>query len=129
MLPFLGKPIAICAAAILFGVITSGSSLAQGKSPGVVPPGAGPPSTSGSGPVGTPTPSASQSSDLQASVSSSTASGGSAAGVDGKLQSLYSVPLTDTWSLQMGVGLDAEAQSRSNPTGDINGRVGLGFKF
>jgi hypothetical protein len=127
MLHFLGKPIAICAAAILFGVITSGSSLAQGKSPGVVPPGAGPPSTSGG--VGTATPSASQSSDLQAGISSSNASGGSAAGVDGKLQSLYSVPLTDTWSLQMGVGLDAEAQSRSNPTGDINGRVGLGFKF
>jgi hypothetical protein len=29
----------------------------------------------------------------------------------------------------MGVGLDAEQQSRSNPAGDLNGRVGLGFKF
>jgi hypothetical protein len=120
---------------MLLGVIASGSSLAQGKSQSVVPSGAGLPSTSGSpttsasAAAGIPTSGSSPSSELQAGAQSSNATSGSAVGVDSKLQSLYSVPLKDSWSLQMGVGLDAEQQSRSNPTGDINGRVGLGFKF
>ena len=116
MLHYLGRVLTFCAAAILLSVIASGSSLAQGKSQGVGPQGAGPQSTSGSGAISIPTPGAN-------------ANGGSAVGVDGELQSSYSLPLKDNWSLQMGVGLDAEQQSRSNPAGDLNGRVGLGFKF
>ena len=103
-------------AAILLTFIACGGSLAQGKSQGVGQQGAGPPNTSGSGAISIPTPGAN-------------ASSGSAVGVDGELQSSYSLPLKDSWSLQMGVGLDAEQQSRSNPAGDLNGRVGLGFKF
>jgi hypothetical protein len=129
MLHLLGTPRALCFAAILLGVIASGNSLAQGKSQSVIPSGAGLPSTSGSAAAGIPTTGSSASSELQAGVQSSNAISGSAVGVDGKLQSLYSVPLKDSWSLQMGVGLDSEQQSRSNATGDINGRVGLGFKF
>ena len=116
MLHFLERPLTFCTAAILLSVIASGGSLAQGKSQGVGPQGAGPPTMSGGGAASIPT-------------LGSNSSGGSAVGIDGELQSLYSVPLKDNWSLQMGVGVDAEQQSRSSPTGDINGRVGLGFKF
>ena len=40
-----------------------------------------------------------------------------------------SIPLKDAWSLQMGVTIDPEQQSRANGAGDVNGRVGFGFKF
>jgi hypothetical protein len=129
MLGFSGRPIIVCSAALVLCLFATGSSWAQGKSSGVIPPGAGAPSTSGAGAANTTTPSTSQSSEPQAGVQLPNGSNGAAVGVDGQLQTLYSLPLKDAWSLQLGAGVDPEQQSRSNPTGDINGRVGLGFKF
>jgi hypothetical protein len=121
MLHFPRKPIIVCSAALVTCLLASGSSLGQGKSAGATPPGAGAPA------AGAATPSPSPSSELQAGMQSPTGNNGGAVGLDG--QTLYSLPLKDAWSLQLGAGVESEQQSRSNPAGEISGRVGLGLKF
>lgn len=121
------KPIIVFSAALAIYLLASGSSLAQGKSAGAIPAGVGAPSTSAVGAASATTPSASQSFEPQAGMQSPNGNVGGAVGLDG--QTLYSLPLKDAWSLQLGGGVDPEQQSRSNPAGDINGRVGLKLKF
>ena len=121
MLDFPGKPVIVCSAVLLLSLIVTASSLADPRSARPTPPG----QDTSSGTTNSTTPGASQSSDPQASQASSGGSG-SWTGGDGRLET--SIPLKDAWSLELGAGIDSEEQSRSN-SGDINGRVGLGFKF
>jgi len=126
MLDFPGKPVIVCSAVLLLSLIATASSLADPRSARPTPPGQD--TSSGattSGATTNTTPGSSQSSDPQASQPSSGGSG-SWTGGDGRLET--SIPLKDAWSLELGAGIDSEEQSRSN-SGDINGRVGLGFRF
>jgi hypothetical protein len=124
MLDFPGKPIIVGCAALVLSLTGNVSSLADGRGRAL---GVDPSTTS------TTTPGSSQSSDPQASQTGAQLSSGgngvsgSRAGGDGEL--LTDIPLKDAWSLQLGVTIDPEQQSRSNGNGDINGRVGLGFRF
>lgn len=111
---FPGKLIIICSAVLVLSVIANGS-LAEPKSGRSTP--AGGDTSASTGATGNTMPSSPQSSD---------GSNGSWAGGDGQLET--SIRLKDTWSLELGVGVDPEQQS-SSPTGDINGRVGFGFRF
>jgi len=121
MLDFLGKPVIVCSAALVLSLIATASSLADPRSARPTPPG----QDTSSGTTNNTTPGSSQSSEPQASQASGGGSG-SWTGGDGRLET--SIPLKDAWSLELGAGIDSEEQSRSN-SGDINGRVGLGFRF
>jgi len=121
MIDFPGKPVVVCCAALVFSLVANASSLADPRSVRPTPPG----QDSSSGATNNTTPS-----DPQAGAQSSNGGNSgstSRAGGDGEL--LTDIPLKDAWSLQFGVTVDPEQQSRPNGAGDINGRVGLGFRF
>jgi len=118
MLDFPGKAVIVGSAALVLSLIAAPSLLADPRLTRPTPPG----QDTSSGATNNATPGSSQSSEPQASNGGS----GSWTGGDGRLET--SIPLKDTWSLELGAGLDPEQQSRSN-SGDVNGRVGLGFRF
>jgi hypothetical protein len=121
MLDFLENLVIVCFAALVVYLIADGSSLAEGKSART--------DTSSGATTNTPSNSP-QSGDSQAGTQSSSGISGSWAGGDQQLGT--SIQLKDTWSLQFGGGVDFEqqqSQSRSNPAGDVNGRVGVGLRF
>jgi hypothetical protein len=121
MLDFPGKPVIVCSAALLLSLIASASSLADPRSARPTPPG----QDTSSGTTNNTTPGSPQTSEPQASQASN-GGNGSWTGGDGRLET--SIPLKDAWSLELGAGIDSEQQSRSN-SGDVNGRVGFGFRF
>jgi len=114
------KPVIVCSAALLLSLIANASSFADPRSTRPTPPGQDP----SSGPTNNTTPGSPQTSEPLAPQSNS--GNGSWTGGDGRLET--SIPLKDAWSLEIGAGIDSEQQSRSN-SGDVNGRVGLGFRF
>ena len=69
--------------------------------------------------------------DLDLGNQSSYASGfeGGSVGTHGDIGARYSKPVGDSTVLQFDAGVDFEQQTSSNPAGDVNGRVGLGFQF
>jgi len=119
-----GRLIIVCFASLVLSLIANRSALADGKGKAL---GADPSTTS------TTTPGPSPSSDPQPSQPATQLSngsyGGSSSRTGGDGELLTDIPLKDAWSLQLGVTVDPEQQSRSNGSGDINGRVGLGFRF
>src|SRR5215468_7241888 len=118
MLDFPGKPVIVCSAALLLSLIASASSLADPRSARPTPPG----QDTSSGATTNTTPGSPQTSEPQASIGGNS----SWTGGDGRLET--SIPLTGAWSLELEAGVDPEQQSRSN-SGDVNGRVGFGFRF
>jgi|SRR5215813_10483630 len=126
MLDFPGKPVIVCSAVLLLSLVATASSLADPRSARPTPPG----QDTSSGATTNTTPGSPQTSEPQASIggNSSTASAGNSSwtGGDGRLET--SIPLNGAWSLELGGGIDSEQQSRSN-SGDVNGRVGFGFRF
>ena len=115
------KPVIVCSAALLLSLIANASTLADPRSARPTPPGQDP----SSGPTSSTAPGSPQTSEPQASQAPNSGNG-SWTGGDGRLET--SIPLKDAWSLEFGAGIDPEQQSRSN-SGDVNGRVGLGFRF
>jgi hypothetical protein len=125
MLDFLGRLVIVCFAALVVRLIANGSSLAESKAARTTTS-----ADTSSGSTNNATPGSPQSSDSQAGTQSSSGINGSWAGGDQQLGT--SIQLKDTWSLQFGGGVDFEqqqSQSRSNPAGDVNGRVGVGLRF
>jgi len=109
MLDLPGKPPMVCSVALLHSLIANAGSLADPRSTRPIPPG----QDASSG--GTTTPGSSQRSTARFYWGQ-------------QLLGWWGNSWTG-WSLELGVGIDPEQQSRSNPAGDVNGRVGFGVKF
>jgi hypothetical protein len=121
MLDIHGRLVSACSAALVLSLVGSSSALADPRSGRSTPPGQDTTASTGT---------TSSTTDTQTGTGTPSTSGGNSswAGGDGQLET--SIPLKDAWSLQMGITVDPEQQSRSNGgTSDINGRVGLGFRF
>lgn len=47
----------------------------------------------------------------------------------GDVRAYRTIPLKDSWNLQLDAGVDMGQQTTSKPAGDVNGRLGLGLRF
>lgn len=113
-------------------VIASGVSHAQGKSGRGNAPAGGPPQSAGLGPAsggGPGSASTNLSSDIDGHADESGDLGFGTAGTHGQLGTSYSTPIGDSMFLQLYGGVDFDQQTSTDPAGDANGRVGLGWKF
>ena len=108
-------------------VIAIGVAHAQGKSGrGSGGPAGGPPQSAGVGPGSA---SANLGSDIDRQADESGDLGLGTAGTHGQLGTSYSTPIGDSMFLQLYGGVDLDQQTSTDPAGDANGRVGLGWKF
>ena len=115
-----------CALAIALSVIATGAADAQGKSGQGNGRAVGSPHSSGFGPSSA---SANSGSALDGQVDESGDLGFGTAGTHGQLGTSHSTPIGDSMFLQLYGGVDFDQQTSTDPAGDLNSRVGLGWKF
>ena len=107
-------------------VIASGVAHAQGKSGRGNGPAGGPPQSSSGGPGSA---SANLGSALDGQADESGDLGFGTVGTHGQLGTSYSTAIGDSMFLQLYGGVDFDQQTSTDPAGDLNSRVGLGWKF
>ncbi len=112
-----------CFLAIAFAAGTLAQACAQGKSAASNGQGGG----SLNAHLGSDASSTASSSDSQPSGTMDLGTG--TVGTYGQLGASHSIDLGDSMSLQLNGGADFDQQSKTDPGGALNGRVGLGWKY
>jgi hypothetical protein len=115
-----------CAFVIAVSLITTGIAHAQGKSGQGKGRAVGNPHSSG---PASRSASANSSSPSDGRTDEGSDLGFGSASTHGQLGTGYSTPMGDSMFLQFYGGVDLDRQTSTDPAGDVNGRVGLGWKF